>query len=182
MAPRIDTLVQRELTAGNSQKTPFQDMQTPEKWITRASASWGHSALVFLCSAGLWLAAVGPQAAETPAIQGATLKGRGRGGLKPPEEKELLYVALPGTLEGSWDQNGSGIVVLDVTDNFNFVKRIVTWDVPASRFPEQVAGVTASPVTQMIYVATRGRLAAWDLRTEKKAWENAFDEIGRAHV
>jgi DNA-binding beta-propeller fold protein YncE len=27
----------------------------------------------------------------------------------------------------------------------------------------------------MIYVATRGRLAAWDLTTEKKVWENAYD-------
>jgi DNA-binding beta-propeller fold protein YncE len=87
----------------------------------------------------------------------------------------LIYVTLPGTLEGSWDQNGSGIVVLDACNNYSFVKRIPTWDVPASRWPEQVAGVTASPVTQMIYVATRGRLGAWDLNTEKKIWENAYD-------
>ena len=97
------------------------------------------------------------------------------GGLKPPVEKELIYVCLPGTLEGSWDQNGNGIVVLDAADNYNFIKRIPTWDIPASKWPEQVAGVTASPVTQMIYVATRGRLGAWDLTTEKKVWENNYD-------
>src|SRR5438270_3272927 len=97
------------------------------------------------------------------------------GGLRPPADKELIYVALPGTLEGSWDQNGNGIVVLDARNHYNFIKRIPTWDIPASRFPEQVAGVTASPVTQMIYVATRGRLGAFDLTTEKKVWENAFD-------
>jgi DNA-binding beta-propeller fold protein YncE len=97
------------------------------------------------------------------------------GGLKAPAEKELIYVTLPGTLEGSWDQNGNGIVVLDAKNNYNFIKRIPTWDIPASRYPEQVAGVTASPVTQMIYVATRGRLGAWDLTTEKKVWENAYD-------
>jgi len=100
---------------------------------------------------------------------------RTTGGLKPPVQKELIYVTLPGTLEGAWDQNGSGIVVLDAANNFNFIKRIPTWDIPASGFPEQVAGVTASPVTQMIYVATRGRLAAWDVTTEKKVWENTFD-------
>src|ERR1039458_4200646 len=38
---------------------------------------------------------------------------RSNGGLRPPAEKELIYVTLPGTLEGSWDQNGNGIVVLD---------------------------------------------------------------------
>jgi hypothetical protein len=97
------------------------------------------------------------------------------GGLKPPIEKELIYVALPGTLEGSWDQNGSGIVVLDVTTNYSFVKRIPTWFVPASGWPMQVAGVTACPQTNMIYIAARGKLGAWDLSTEKMAWENAFD-------
>ena len=66
-------------------------------------------------------------------------------------------------------------MVLDARDNYNFVKRIPTFDVPASKNSEQVAGVTASTVTQMIYVATRGRLAAIDLATEKKVWENAYD-------
>ena len=105
-------------------------------------------------------------------------EGRGgseAGSVRGPAQKHLIYVTLPGTLEGSWDQNGNGIVVLDANNNYSFVKRIQTWDVPASRNPEQVAGVTASPVTQMIYVATRGRLGAWDLTTEKKVWENAYD-------
>ena len=95
--------------------------------------------------------------------------------LHGPPDKELIYVTLPGTLEGSADRNGTGIVVLDARDNYNFVKRIPTFDVPASKNSEQVAGVTASTVTQMIYVATRGRLAAFDLGTEKKVWENAYD-------
>src|SRR5689334_2450321 len=95
--------------------------------------------------------------------------------LHGPPDKELIYVAVPGTLEGSADRNGTGLIVLDARDNYNFVKRITTWDVPAGNNSEQVAGVAASPVTQMIYVATRGRLAAFDLRTEKKVWENAYD-------
>jgi len=95
--------------------------------------------------------------------------------LHGPPDKELIYVTVPGTLEGSADRNGTGIIVLDARDNYNFVKRIQTWDVPASKNSEQVSGVTASPVTQMIYVATRGRLAAFDLGTEKKVWENAYD-------
>jgi DNA-binding beta-propeller fold protein YncE len=95
--------------------------------------------------------------------------------LHGPPDKELIYVAVPGTLEGSMDRNGTGLVVLDARDKYNFVKRIQTWDVPASRNSEQVSGVTASPVTQMIYVATRGRLAAFDLGTEKKIWENVYD-------
>src|SRR5215469_13879568 len=87
-------------------------------------------------------------------------EGRGSGGnssLRGPAEKELIYVTLPGTLEGSPDANGSGIVVLDARNNYNFVKRIPSWFYPASKNPEQIAGVTASPVTQMIYLAARGR-------------------------
>ena len=65
--------------------------------------------------------------------------------------------------------------MLDAKNNYNFVKRIKVWDYPASRNPEQVAGMTGSVVNQMIYVAARGRLGAIDLTTDKMAWENAYD-------
>jgi DNA-binding beta-propeller fold protein YncE len=99
----------------------------------------------------------------------------GGSSLNGPAEKELIYVALPGSIERSPDANGNGLVVLDAKNNYSFVKRIPVFDVPASKNPEQIAGVTASPVTQMIYVASRGRLAAVDLTTEKKVWENVYD-------
>jgi DNA-binding beta-propeller fold protein YncE len=92
-----------------------------------------------------------------------------------PRNRHLLYVTLPGTLEGSAYRNGIGIVVLDAGDRYSFVKRIPTWDAPASMSPEQVAGVTASPVTNMIYIATRGRLGAIDLATDKMVWSNTYD-------
>lgn len=112
-----------------------------------------------------------------PAVRELTASSGNRAGssLNGPAQKELIYVALPGSLERSPDQNGNGIVVLDARNNYNFVKRIPVFDIPASRNPEQIAGVTASPATQMIYIATRGRLAAIDLTTEQKAWENAYD-------
>jgi DNA-binding beta-propeller fold protein YncE len=114
--------------------------------------------------------------AQTPGPQApAKKKGGGAGGTRGPAIRELIYVTLPGTLEAAPDANGNGIVVLDALNNYNFVKRIPTWDVPASRNPEQVSGVTASPVTQMIYVAARGRLGAVDLTTDKMAWSNAYD-------
>ena len=120
-----------------------------------------------------------PVRAQAPATPQGAGRGAGRGGnseyLSGPSQKELIYVTLPGTLEGSPDANGSGIVVLDAKNNYNFVKRIPTWFYPAAKNPEQIAGVTASPVTQMIYVAARGRLGAIDLNTEKMVWENAYD-------
>jgi len=122
-----------------------------------------------------WIAAV-LSAAQIPLWgQGEARGAGGNSSLRGPAEKELIYVALPGTLEGSPDANGSGIVVLDARNNYNFVKRIPSWFYPASENPEQIAGVTASPVTQMIYLAARGRLGAIDLNTEKMVWENTYD-------
>src|SRR5262245_47696776 len=79
-------------------------------------------------------------------------------------DRRLVYVAVPGGSAGgqfSSEANGVGIVVLDVDRKFEFVKRIPTWNVPASLSPEEVSGVAASPATNMMYVATRGRLAAF---------------------
>lgn len=92
-----------------------------------------------------------------------------------PRDRHLVYVTLPGTLEAPAYRNGLGMVVLDAENDYLFVKRIPTWDTPASVSPEQVAGVTASPITNMIYVAARGRLGAWDLGTDKMVWEQTFD-------
>ena len=50
-------------------------------------------------------------------------------------DRRLVYVTLPGGSAGgqfSSEMNGVGIVVLDVDRNFEFVKRIPTWNVPAS--------------------------------------------------
>lgn len=129
--------------------------------------------LVCLAAAALSVSPLQLQA-QTP--EGAQARApRRTGGVHGPASKELIYVLLPGTLEGSWDQNGHGIVVLDARNDYAFVKRIPTWEVPASQNGEQIAGVAASTVTQMIYVASRGRLAAIDLITEKKVWENRYD-------
>jgi len=84
-------------------------------------------------------------------------------------DRRLVYVAVPGGSAGgqfSSEMNGVGIVVLDVDRNFDFVKRIPTWNVAASTSAEEVSGIAGSPATNMIYLATRGRLAAFDLGTE----------------
>src|ERR1044072_9196048 len=50
-------------------------------------------------------------------------------------ERRLVYVALPGGSAGgqfSTGMNGQGIGVLDVARNFEFVKRIPTFNTPAS--------------------------------------------------
>jgi DNA-binding beta-propeller fold protein YncE len=92
-----------------------------------------------------------------------------------PRARHLLYITEPGSLEKPGWANGVGIIVLDVNDGYHFVKRIPTWEYAGSMSPEQVSGVAASPVTNLIYVAARGRLAAIDMGTDKMVWSVTLD-------
>jgi outer membrane protein assembly factor BamB len=65
--------------------------------------------------------------------------------------------------------------LLDADDNYRFVKRIPTWEYAGSMSPEQVSGMAASPVTNMLYVAARGRLGAIDMGTDKMVWSVTLD-------
>jgi DNA-binding beta-propeller fold protein YncE len=111
----------------------------------------------------------GPNQAERAAAKAKGLNRR---------ERRLLYVALPGGSAGgqfSSEMNGLGIVVLDVDRNFEFVKRIPTYNIAAAARPPEAAGIAASPATNMIYLAMRGRLTAFDLATDQKVWDNTYD-------
>ena len=93
-------------------------------------------------------------------------------------QRELIYIAVPGGYsdqEGSEVKTGEGIIVLDAKNNFAFVGRIHIQDLPLSRVPESVSGMMADPVTNMIYVSTRGHLIAVDLATDKVVWSNAYE-------
>jgi DNA-binding beta-propeller fold protein YncE len=89
--------------------------------------------------------------------------------------RHLLYVTLPGSLERPIYPNGDGIVVLDADNNYAFVKRIHVWDYAGSISPEDISGVAASPATNMLYLAARGRLGAIDLATDKLVWTTTID-------
>jgi DNA-binding beta-propeller fold protein YncE len=90
------------------------------------------------------------------------LSGPGRGfGLGA---RHLLYNAVPGS-----------IVVLDVNKNYEFVKRIVFQDRPATLPLESVSGMMANPKLNMVYVTTRGRIVAIDLLSEKVLWDNTYE-------
>jgi DNA-binding beta-propeller fold protein YncE len=139
----------------------------------------------FLCAASLvsgtaWLSAQGRggrgAGAAQPAPQGgAPVEGRGRGGRGSAiPQRDLLYAAVPGRVNDI-GFGGVGILVFDTARGFRFVKRIPTWDYPASVEPENVKGIAASAPLNMIYVSTTKRLAAWDLTTEKKVWEQVYD-------
>jgi DNA-binding beta-propeller fold protein YncE len=110
-------------------------------------------------------------------VQGQAAPGAGQrpAANSAPKEKDLLYVAVPGTAYLPSYRLGVGILVFDVKNNFEFVKRIATWDFPASQDSENVVGIAVSPATGLLYLSTGKRLAAFDLITEKMAWEQTYD-------
>ena len=89
-------------------------------------------------------------------------------------QRDLLYAAVPGRTNDI-GFGGVGILVFDAARNFRFVKRIPTWEYTAVQEPENVKGVAVSASLGMIYISTVKRLAAWDLLTEKKVWEQTYD-------
>ena len=91
------------------------------------------------------------------------------------QSRNLLYVTAQGTVYVPPHHLGLGILVFDVANDFKFVKRIPTWDIPVSQKPELVVGIGASATTGLLYVTLPSRIAAFDLTTDKKAWEQTYD-------
>ena len=122
--------------------------------------------LVAFLVAPAWVLAQAQQASGTEDVRGRPARG----------ERQLLYVPSSGT-GGGGAQNGHGILVFDVRNNFRFVKRIPTWDYPAwqSKDDDEVKGLEVSADTGLLYLATFTGLAAFDLITEKLVWEQRYD-------
>jgi len=89
------------------------------------------------------------------------------------KERHFLYVAVPG-IRNYVEYGGIGIIVYDIDNAYKFIKRIPTWDVSSGE-PENVKGIAASAKTGRIYVSTTKRLGCFDLTTDKKLWEKAYD-------
>jgi len=151
---------------------------------SRSTLTWFAVSSLAAAAAGAQSAgSAAPSAASAPTASATAASGtsaaaparRGPNDSFRPRARHLLYVTEPGSLEKPGWGNGVGIIVLDVSDGYHFVKRIPTWEYAASMSPEQVSGVAASPVTNMIYVAARGRLAAIDLGTDKMVWSVTLD-------
>jgi hypothetical protein len=133
----------------------------------------GKSIGALICASAVVAAASWPVAQGGRTSPGAPAqegRGRGAGAL----QRDLLYAAVPGRTNDI-GFGGVGILVFDAARNFRFVKRIPTWEYPAYEQPENVKGVAVSVSVGMIYISTIKRLAAWDLITEKKVWEQTYD-------
>ena len=89
-----------------------------------------------------------------------------------PRRRRLLYIAEPG-IRNYVRYGGVGVLVYDIDNNYKFVRRIPTWNVPAGREPDNVKGVVASARTGRLYVTNITRMACIDLVTDKIVWDKA---------
>jgi hypothetical protein len=113
-------------------------------------------------------------------IVGDVGKARPRDGFQQfgRRARDLIYLALPGGYSDEPDstvQTGEGIIVLDAKAHYAFVKRIPLQNLSAPLEPEEVSAMMADPVTNMVYLSTRGHLIAMDLATEKVVWNNTYE-------
>lgn len=92
--------------------------------------------------------------------------------LQAASTKTLLYIAEPG-IRNYTQFGGVGVLVYDASDNYRFVKRIPTWNVPQGQVPDNVKGIAASARTGYLYVTNIRRLCCIDLGTDKVVWDKA---------
>jgi predicted small secreted protein len=92
--------------------------------------------------------------------------------------RDLIYIATPGGTSddpASTVKTGEGIIILDAKADYAFVKRIPLQNLPGPLAPEEVSAMMANPVTNMVYISTRGHLIAMDLTTEKVVWNKTYE-------
>jgi hypothetical protein len=89
-------------------------------------------------------------------------------------EHRYLYVACPG-IRDYLEFGGHGLLVFDIDQGYEFVKRIATAGVDEKGRPLNVKGVCASAATGRLYISTIRHLMCLDLADEKILWEQKYD-------
>lgn len=93
---------------------------------------------------------------------------------KGPRTGRFLYVATPG-VRNYLEYGGHGIIVYDIDNRHQFVKRIPTAGLDDKGVPSNVKGVCVSRFTNCIYITTLTAMQCIDLMTEKIIWEKKYE-------
>jgi len=89
-------------------------------------------------------------------------------------ERHFLYVATPG-IRDYLGYGGHGILVFDMDNGHQFVKRIPTKGFHPDNTPSNVKGLAVSIPLNSIYISTIESLQRIDLSSEKLVWEKQFE-------
>ncbi len=84
-----------------------------------------------------------------------------------------LYVATPG-IRNYLGYGGHGLLVFDIDNQHQFVKRIPTQGFKTDGSPSNVKGVAVSKQLNSIFISTLEGLQRIDLETEKVVWEKQY--------
>lgn len=92
-----------------------------------------------------------------------------------PATRHYLYVAVPG-IRDYMGFGGHGLLVFDIDNNHQFVKRIETSGYHPNKKPSNVKGIAVSIPLNSIYISTLESLQRIDLSTGKIIWEKNMDK------
>lgn len=90
------------------------------------------------------------------------------------KEQHLLYVAVPG-IRDDLKYGGHGILVFDIDQHHQFVRRISSAGTNAAGKPLNVKGICASQSLKRLYVSTIKTLMCFDLASDKLLWERPYE-------
>ncbi len=85
-----------------------------------------------------------------------------------------LYVATPG-IRNYLGYGGHGLLVFDIDNNHQFVKRISTKGFKSSGEPSNVKGIAVSQQLNSVFISTLEAVQRIDLNTEELLWEIPYE-------
>lgn len=91
------------------------------------------------------------------------------------KDRRLLYVAEPG-IRNYLEYGGHGILVYDIDDGHQFLRRIPLAGLGEDGKPLNVKGMSASAATRRIYVSTLRHMMCVDMLSEQLLWEKEYDQ------
>lgn len=87
--------------------------------------------------------------------------------------KRYLYVAEPG-IRNYTQYGGHGVIVFDIDNDYEFVRRIPFDGLAHDGLPSNVKGVCGNAQTNRLYVSTKLHLISIDLKTDTVLWERKY--------
>jgi hypothetical protein len=92
-----------------------------------------------------------------------------------PEEpvRRFLYVAVPGVRD-YLEHGGHGLLVFDIDNDYQFVKRIRTAGLSHEKKPLNVKGICGSASTGHIYISTIKQLMCLEIEADTIRWERMY--------
>ena len=95
--------------------------------------------------------------------------------LAAQQMRRHLYVAVPGAETDLPEPAALGILVFDIDNGHEFVRRISPWPARKGRDGEHARGIAVHTASRRLYLSAIGRLAAIDLVTDRVVWEHNYD-------